>query len=216
MNTDLFEDQRELQVSLASGAYWLRGFALPEADALCKMLIQHFLTHPPKQMMTPMGYKMSVRTTSFGEVGWESSAKGYGYADHNPVSQKPWPAMPDTFLQLAQRAAQQAGYPQFMPDTCLVNVYAVGCKMGLHQDKDECDFTQPIVSVSLGVPATFLFGGSSRTDKTQKIPVTHGDIVVWGGTSRLYYHGILPLKVGQHDLLGQRRINLTFRKAGKM
>lgn len=216
MIADLFEDQAESQVKLASGAFWLRGFALSEAEMLCNLLVKHLKTHPPQQMMTPMGYKMTVRTTSFGQLGWVSTERGYGYAKVDATTKQHWPPIPDTFLQLAQRAAQQAGYPQFSPDTCLVNVYAVGCKMGLHQDKNEQDFTQPIVSASLGIPATFLFGGTNRSDKTQKIPVAHGDVVVWGGESRLNYHGILPLRASQHDLLGQRRINLTFRKAGKM
>lgn len=216
MILDLFDEQTETQVKLASGAFWLRGFALPEADTLCNLLLQHLKTHPPQQMMTPMGYKMTVRTTSFGQFGWVSSEKGYGYAKVDVTTKQHWPTIPNLFLHLAQQAALVAGYPHFVPDTCLVNVYAVGCKMGLHQDKDEQDFTQPIVSVSLGLPATFLFGGKNRSDKSQKIPLTHGDVVVWGGESRLNYHGILPLRAGQHDELGQRRINLTFRKAGKM
>lgn len=216
MTADLFSEQIESKIALAAGAYWLRGFALPEADALCHQLLQHFETHPPQQMMTPMGYKMSVQTTSFGECGWVGTKNGYGYAPKNRLTNRSWPPIPDPFLDLARRAADQAGYSHFTPDTCLINVYAIGSKMGLHQDKDEVDFSQPIVSVSLGLPATFQFGGLSRSDPVTKIPLSHGDVVVWGAASRLCFHSVLPLKAGIHPLLGHRRINLTFRKAGKM
>lgn len=216
MTTDLFSEQMESKVALADGAYWLRGFALAEANALCALLLAHFKTHPPQQMMTPMGYKMSVHTTSFGAFGWVATKQGYGYATKDLHSNQSWPAMPDLLLDLAKRAAEQAGYADFMPDSCLVNVYGIGDKMGLHQDKDEADFSHPIVSVSLGLPVTFQFGGLTRTTKTLKIPLIHGDVVVWGASSRLYYHGVLPLKAATHPLLGRRRINLTFRKAGKM
>jgi DNA oxidative demethylase len=216
MTADLFSEQMESQVKLTDGAYWLRGFALPDADEICKTLLQHFKTHMPQRMMTPMGYKMSVLTTSFGDVGWVGTSKGYGYDTSNPISHEHWPSIPALFLDLATRAALQAGYSQFVPDTCLVNVYEIGSKMGLHQDKDEYDFSQPIVSVSLGLPATFQFGGLVRSNKAIKVPLTHGDVVVWGGEARLCFHGVLPLKTGMHHLLGQRRINLTFRKAGKM
>jgi alkylated DNA repair protein (DNA oxidative demethylase) len=216
MTSDLFSDQIESQVKLAAGAYWLRGFVLPEAYALCAMLIAHFNNHAPQQMMTPMGYHMSVRTTSVGTFGWVSTKQGYGYAAKNSLTNQHWPVMPELFLTLAQRAAKQAGYINFKPDTCLINVYEIGDKMGLHQDKNEADFSQPIVSVSLGLPATFQFGGLTRAAKALKVPLSHGDVVVWGAESRLYYHGVLPLKSGAHPLLGHRRINLTFRKAGKM
>lgn len=221
MTTDLFSEHlfsepSEAQVKFSEGALWLRGFALPEADDICNMLIQHLEAHPAQRMMTPMGYKMSVRTTSFGELGWVGTSKGYDYSKLDLTTQQPWPTMPTSFLDLAGRSALLAGYAGFIPDTCLVNQYEVGSKMGLHQDKDEQDFSQPIVSVSLGVSATFLFGGKSRSDKTIKIPVMHGDVLVWGGHSRLHYHGISSLSAGKHDLLGARRFNLTFRKAGKI
>ncbi len=216
MTANLFSDQIESKVALADGAYWMQGFALPEADALCAILIEHFKNHPPQQMMTPMGYLMSVRTTSFGDFGWVSTKQGYGYALINSFTNLPWPTMPELFLDLAQRAARQAGYLHFKPDTCLINVYEIGDKMGLHQDKDEADFSQPIVSVSLGMPVVFQFGGLTRAAKTLKVPLSHGDVVVWGADSRLYFHGVLPLKADSHPLIGQRRINLTFRKAGKI
>ena len=216
MTADFFSDQMESQVMLAKGAYWLRGFALPQADTICAMLIEHLKNYPPQQMMTPMGYSMSVRTTSFGEFGWVSSKQGYGYAVKNSFTNESWPPIPESFFDLAQRAANQAGYVNFKPDTCLINVYEIGDKMGLHQDKDEADFSKPIVSVSLGLPVIFQFGGLTRTAKTLKVPLSHGDVVVWGADSRLCFHGVLPLKAGTHGTLGQRRINLTFRKAGKM
>lgn len=215
MTADLFNSHQE-PIVIANGAAYLRGFALSRAVTICQRLDTHFKFHPPQQMMTPMGHKMSVRTTSFGQLGWISSKNGYGYAKENPTSQKPWPSIPEVFLALTDAAATQAGYQHFVPDTCLVNVYEIGSKMGLHQDKDEQDFTQPIVSVSLGLPATFQFGSLSRSGPTIKIPLTHGDVVVWGGASRRCFHGISPLKTGLHPILGRRRINLTFRKAGKM
>ncbi len=216
MIDDLFTDQMETQLTLSKGAVWLRGFALPDVDAIYKTLTRHFEAFPPQQMMTKMGGKMSVRTTSLGQFGWVSTENGYGYAPYAFTTQQQWPAIPNLFLRLAGQAAANAGYAQFVPDTCLVNVYEVGSKMGLHQDKNEQDFSQPIVSVSLGLPADFQFGGSVRSDKVMKVPLTHGDVVVWGAESRLCFHGVLPLKAGVHPLLGPRRINLTFRKAGKM
>lgn len=210
----LFEDQAaQPGVVIAPGAVWLDGFALPIADALCAQLADHFLHTPPQHMMTPMGYPMSVKTTSMGDWGWVGSAQGYGYADSDPATGKPWPPMPANIFNLAQQAAAQAGYADFTPDSCLINVYAPGTKMGLHQDKDETDFSQPIVSVSLGLPATFLFGGARRTDKPTKIPLVHGDVVVWGGLSRRFYHGIATIRAGIHPVLGAQRINLTLRRA---
>lgn len=216
LTAHLFTEPSEAQVTFSEDAVWLRGFVRPEADVICQMLIQHLASHPPKQMMTPMGYKMSVRTTSFGQFGWVGTKDGYGYSTVDLDTQQPWPAIPSVLLDLASRAALEAGYANFKPDTCLVNVYEAGSKMGLHQDKDEENFLQPIVSVSLGVSATFLFGGKNRSDKTIKIPVIHGDVLVWGGRSRLHYHGISALSGEKHALLGERRFNLTFRKAGKI
>lgn len=209
---DLFAAQRQA-VCLAPGAYWLDGFALPFLPALWPLLDTHLQHAPPQQMMTPMGYPMSVRTTSMGAWGWVGSSEGYGYSAVNPANGLAWPAMPAELLQLAEAAAAQAGYHGFVPDSCLINVYAPGSKMGLHQDKDERDFTQPIVSVSLGLPATFLWGGARRCDQTVKIPLVHGDVVVWGGVSRRNYHGVATVRAGEHALLGKQRINLTLRKA---
>jgi DNA oxidative demethylase len=190
---DLFAEAPVPEVlPIASGAYCLPGFALA---------------------LMPMGYLMSVRTSSMGAWGWVSSAQGYGYSAVNPLTGQPWPDIPAVILQLAQTAAAKAGYLNFMPDSCLINVYTPGSKMGLHQDKDEHDFSQPIVSVSLGLPAVFLFGGARRADKTVKITLQHGDVVVWGGKSRRYYHGVTAVKSGHHPLLGMQRINLTLRKA---
>lgn len=210
---DLFSAQIPDRLPLASGAYYLPGFALPALSRLWPCLQQHLQYMPAQQMMTPMGHVMSVRTSSMGDWGWVSGTQGYGYRPDNPVNGLAWPAIPAVILQLALNAAEQAGYARFVPDSCLINVYAPGSKMGLHQDKDERDFSQPIVSVSLGLPATFLFGGAKRSDRTQKIRLHHGDIVVWGGESRRYYHGVAPLESGQHPLLGAQRINLTLRKA---
>jgi alkylated DNA repair protein (DNA oxidative demethylase) len=165
-------------------------------------------------MVTPGGFRMSVAMTNCGSLGWVSDRAGYRYDAIDPGSGVPWPPMPEPFRRLATGAAAQAGFDEFLPDACLINRYAVGTKLSLHQDKDERDFAQPIVSASLGIPAVFLFGGLKRAEKTLRIHLTHGDVVVWGGPARLRYHGVLPLKEGSHPLVGEYRINLTVRKAG--
>ena len=157
---------------------------------------------------------MSVAMTNCGALGWVTDRTGYRYDGIDPESGKRWPAMPASFLTLATSAAAAAGFPQFLPDACLINRYEPGAKLSLHQDKNERDFDAPIVSVSLGIPAVFLFGGMERGDKTLRVPVKHGDVVVWGGPARLRYHGVMPLKQGYHDVLGANRVNLTFRRAG--
>ncbi len=149
-----------------------------------------------------------------GSLGWVTDRKGYRYTEIDPLSGKAWPAMPPIFSQLANQAAATAGFADFVPDACLINRYIPGARMSLHQDKDEQDFSQPIVSVSLGIPATFQIGGFERADKTMKLPLQHGDVIVWGNEDRLRFHGIAALKEGHHPLLGEQRINLTFRKAG--
>jgi alkylated DNA repair protein (DNA oxidative demethylase) len=165
-------------------------------------------------MVTPGGFEMSVALTNSGELGWTSDRRGYRYATLDPLTGNPWPPLPDAFVRLARNAAAEAGFPGFTPDACLINRYVPGARMSLHQDKDEQDYSAPIVSVSLGMPAVFLFGGHRRADKAQRIPLFHGDVVVWGGPDRLRYHGVAPLKDHPHASLGSQRINLTFRKAG--
>jgi alkylated DNA repair protein (DNA oxidative demethylase) len=165
-------------------------------------------------MLTPGGFRMSVAMTNCGALGWVTDRSGYRYDSVDPDSGRNWPAMPDSFLQLAQDAAAHAGFDGFVPDACLINRYEPGARLSLHQDKNERDFTEPIVSVSLGIPAVFEFGGLNRADKTSRVPLMHGDVVVWGGPARLRYHGVSPLKDGDHPALGRHRINLTFRKAG--
>ena len=169
---------------------------------------------PFRNMVTPGGYRMSVAMTNCGVLGWVTDRSGYRYDSVDPDSGKKWPAMPGAFRELAERAAAEAGFREFGPDACLINRYEPETKLSLHQDKDERDFTQPIVSVSLGIPATFLFGGFARGDKTQRVALEHGDVVVWGGPARLRYHGVMTLKEDEHPLLGRMRVNLTFRKAG--
>jgi alkylated DNA repair protein (DNA oxidative demethylase) len=165
-------------------------------------------------MVTPSGHRMSVAMTNCGALGWVSDRTGYRYVAQDPETGQPWPPMPDRFLGLAQNAAAQSGFAGFLPDACLINRYEPDARLSLHQDRDERDLTAPIVSVSLGLPAVFLWGGLKRKDPTRRIPLVHGDVLVWGGPDRLRYHGVLPLKAGQHALLGEQRINLTFRKAG--
>jgi alkylated DNA repair protein (DNA oxidative demethylase) len=168
---------------------------------------------PFRHMVTPGGFRMSAAMTNCGAAGWVTDRKGYRYTATDPETGRHWPPMPPVFHDLAVSAAAQAGFDGFMPDACLINRYEPGAKLSLHQDKDERDFGAPIVSVSLGLPAVFLFGGPQRTDRQLKVPVSHGDIAVWGGPARLAYHGVMPLKDGEHPMLGRQRINLTFRKA---
>jgi alkylated DNA repair protein (DNA oxidative demethylase) len=164
-------------------------------------------------MVTPGGFTMSVAMTNCGAAGWVTDRTGYRYDPRDPDNGRPWPDMPAAFLHLATAAAEAAGYCDFVPDACLINRYQPGAKMSLHQDKDEQDFGAPIVSVSLGLPAVFLFGGLKRSEKPRRYRLAHGDVVVWGGPSRLFFHGVAPLADGEHPVLGRQRINLTFRKA---
>jgi alkylated DNA repair protein (DNA oxidative demethylase) len=206
-------DTRPAHEYLANGAVLLRGFALDTVNALLDQVTRITAEAPFRHLETPGGFRMSVAMTNCGALGWVSDRRGYRYTAHDPLSTQTWPGMPAVFATLAQSAAAGAGYPGFAPDACLINRYVPGARLTLHQDKDESDFSAPIVSVSLGLPAVFLFGGNSRKDKQRRIPVQHGDVVVWGGPARLFYHGVLPLKDGHHPVLGAQRINLTFRRA---
>jgi alkylated DNA repair protein (DNA oxidative demethylase) len=208
----LFDDvPRELP--LAPGAVLLAGFARPLEGLLVAAVRQVAERAPFRQMMTPGGRRMSVAMTNCGTAGWVTDRRGYRYDACDPETGRPWPPMPQVIADLARRAAERAGFGGFAPDACLINRYEPGARMSLHQDKDERDFDAPIVSVSLGLPAIFLFGGARRADTPRRVPVAHGDVVVWGASSRLRYHGVLPLKAGHHPLLGGCRINLTLRLA---
>ncbi|MGJ5180636.1 DNA oxidative demethylase AlkB [Bradyrhizobium oligotrophicum] len=216
MTADLFDALDRAgpaREQLAPGAMLLRGFARPQEAELIAMIDAIAAQAPFRRMVTPGGHQMSVAMTSCGACGWVTDRTGYRYDAVDPDSGQPWPAMPPLFRDLAEQAASQAGFAGFAPDACLINRYEPGAKMSLHQDRDERDIGAPIVSVSLGLPATFLFGGLKRTDKTQRYRLVHGDVVVWGGPARLAFHGIAPLADGEHALLGRRRINLTFRRA---
>lgn len=213
---DLFGDDffgAPRRQDIATGAVVLRGEALKMEAELLGALSDVIAVAPFRHMVTPGGFTMSVAITNCGRAGWVSDHAGYRYDTHNPDTGGPWPAMPDVFLLLARSAASLGGFNNFIPDACLINRYRPGARLSLHQDKNERDFTHPIVSVSLGLPATFQFGGLQRNDKLTKVALHHGDVVVWGGPSRLYYHGVLPLKAGDHPKLGSVRHNLTFRKA---
>ena len=199
--------------AIAPGAVLLRGFGLPFVDDVLAALGDVTAQAPFRHMTTPWGAAMSVGMANCGEAGWLSDRAGYRYDRIDPETGRPWPAMPECFRALATGAAKDAGYPGFVPDACLINRYAPGTRLTLHQDRDERDYAHPIVSVSLGLPATFQFGGLKRSDRVQKLALRHGDVVVWGGPSRLSYHGVAELKDGEHALLGRRRINLTFRRA---
>lgn len=217
---DLFATQPEAdslperRVALGPQACVLRGFALPQAEALLAAVDALARDAPFRHMETPGGRRMSAALTGCGRYGWTSDRRGYRYSATDPQTGAAWPAMPALFLDLARRAAAEAGFAGFVPDACLVNRYAPGSRLGLHQDRDEGDLQAPIVSVSLGIPAVFLFGGLSRSDATARVPLFHGDVVVWGGVDRLRHHGVLPIREAAHPRLGVQRINLSFRRAG--
>lgn len=198
---------------MAEGAVLLRRFAKPVEAGLLSALGEIEAQAPFRHMFTPGGHRMSVAMTNCGGCGWVTDRQGYRYGDADPETGNPWPAMPALFRELAETAAREAGFVGFAPDACLINRYEPGARMSLHQDRDERDFSAPIVSVSLGLPATFLFGGPKRSDKPQRYRLEHGDVVVWGGPSRLFFHGVAPLADGEHAGLGRKRINLTFRRA---
>ncbi|MCA6997576.1 DNA oxidative demethylase AlkB [Dickeya solani] len=216
MNFELFADEppERRNETLAPGAMLLRGFAWQQAGELLAGLAQVTQRSPFRHMVTPGGHTMSVAMSNCGPLGWVSDELGYRYSAQDPLTGLPWPAMPACFWQLSQAAAREAGYDGFAPDACLINRYAPGAKLSLHQDRDEQDLRQPIVSVSLGLSAVFLFGGEKRSDPCQRLALMHGDVVVWGGASRLYYHAILPLKNGPlpAGMSDEVRFNLTFRK----
>jgi alkylated DNA repair protein (DNA oxidative demethylase) len=216
LTADLFESAADARPSLqamAEGAVLLRGFAKPLEHELFAALNEIVAQAPFRRMFTPGGHQMSVAMTNCGNAGWVTDRSGYRYDGADPESGKPWPPMPACFRELARRAAAEGGFEGFAPDACLINRYEPGARMSLHQDRDELDFAVPIVSVSLGLPAVFLFGGIKRSDKPRRFRLEHGDIAVWGGPSRLFFHGVAPLADGEHALLGRQRINLTFRKA---
>lgn len=193
-------------------AWVLHGYALPYVDALLAGIDTVIARAPFRHLQTPGGHVMQVAMTNCGTFGWCSDRRGYRYDRNDPHSGRPWPALPDAFLRLARAAAADAGFADYRPDACLVNRYAPGARLSLHQDRDEDDRVAPIVSVSLGLPATFLFGGLARGDKALRVPLQHGDAVVWGGVDRMRFHGVLPIRPGRHPLLGEQRLNLTFRK----
>ncbi|QQO20981.1 DNA oxidative demethylase AlkB [Bradyrhizobium diazoefficiens] len=215
MTADLFESVAEAQPSreeIADGAVLLPGFVKPIENELIASVRAIVAQSPLRRMTTPGGHLMSVAMTNCGERGWITDHTGYRYDPIDPRTGAPWPAMSPVLRDLARRAAEQGGFAGFAPDACLVNRYEPGTRLTLHQDKDELDYSAPIVSVSLGLPATFLFGGLARSDRPRRFRLVHGDVVVWGGASRLAYHGVAPLADGEHALLGHRRINLTFRR----
>lgn len=212
MQSDLFADD-DVNV-LQPGVVLLRGFALPWMAELWPAVEGVIAMAPLRQMFTPGGQPMSVQTTSCGDWGWHSDHAGYRYIAADPQTDLPWPPMPEVMCRLARESAMLAGFAGFVPDTCLLNRYLPGARMGLHQDRDERDFSQPIVSVSLGLPAVFLLGGLSRSAPVRQCALQHGDVLVWGGEARLRFHGVKPVAAGEHPVTGSARINLTFRCAG--
>lgn len=211
---DLFnEAQPGQRIAMGEQAFIFPGYALPWLDQLLPALEDIQRQAPFRQMSTRGGRRMSVQSTTCGDLGWIAAEQGYRYSTIDPGSGQPWPAMPECFRELARHAAADAGFDHFIPDTCLINRYVPGAKLGLHQDKDESDLAAPIVSVSLGMSATFLFGGYQRSDRPARTVLNHGDVVVWGGVDRMRFHGVLPVGDMPHPQLGRQRINLTLRKA---
>ena len=216
MNLDLFSSvikAGHAVTHIIDQVWHLEGFATSQEIQLRDVLRSIIKQAPLRQMKTSSGQLMSVKMTNCGDVGWVSDSLGYRYQALDPISNLPWPAMPKEFKGLAKSAAAAVGFDNFEPDACLINLYPIGARLSLHQDKDEMDFDQPIVSVSLGLPATFVLAGLERSSPQTKIPLHHGDVVVWGGASRLAFHGVLPVAAGEHPLFSQYRVNLTFRKA---
>lgn len=217
MNLELFKNDEldpSQQLRIGPGAVYLSGFLLQDETAIIDAVEAVTKISPFRHLITPGGKKMSVAMSNCGAQGWVSDHAGYRYQTQDPLTKKPWPAMPGFLLALAQKAAAEAGYENFQPNVCLINRYETGARMGLHQDRDERNLTAPIVSFSLGLPATFIWGGLERVGKTQRFLLKHGDALVWGGEDRLRFHGVAPLKAGQHDLTGEYRINITFRQTG--
>lgn len=216
MTAPLFDDPAQpprAPQELEPGAMVLPGFAHDQAALLLQAVAAIATRAPMRHLITPGGLRMSVAMTNCGNLGWVSDRTGYRYAAVDPESGHPWPLMPACFEDLAREAAAAAGYPGFTPDACLINRYAIGSRLSLHQDRDERDLAHPIVSVSLGLPASFLWGGRQRTAKVRRVALLHGDVMVWGGPARLHFHGVQRLARGNHPLTGPCRINLTFRKA---
>jgi alkylated DNA repair protein (DNA oxidative demethylase) len=210
--TPLFDDPPPAREPLEDGAVLLRGFASADTPELIRQIARMAEAAPFRHLVVPGGHTMSVAMTNCGRVGWVSDRSGYRYDPVDPDTGLPWPAMPQVFLDLAFRAAADAGFPGYDPDACLINRYAAGAKLGLHQDRDENDPVAPIVSVSLGVPATFLWGGKRRSEPVRRMRLENGDVAVWGGPARFVYHGVAPVKSAEHPLTGPVRFNLTFRK----
>ena len=211
--TSLFDtDPLPSREQFEEGAVLLRGFASAKGPQLLDHVEQVARAAPFRHLVVPGGYSMSVAMTNCGRVGWVSDKTGYRYDPNDPQTGVPWPPMPAAFLEVAARAAAEAGFADYDPDACLINRYVAGAKLSLHQDRDENDQWAPIVSVSLGLPAVFLWGGKRRSDRVRRLGLENGDVAVWGGPARFIYHGVAPLRDGEHPLTGASRINLTFRK----
>lgn len=206
-NADLVNDV-EL---LAEGAVILRGFARDVGKELLLHIAAIAGVSPFRHLIMANGMPMAVAITNCGPLGWISTVKGYRYSSTDPMTGRPWPGMPASFHTLAVQAAHAAGFEGFNPGVCIINRYTVGTHLHMHQDRDETRDAQPVVSVSLGLPAKFRFGGQGKGQPARLVPLEHGDVAVWGGRSRMAYHGIAPLEPGTHPLTGDVRLNLTFR-----
>lgn len=214
MTLPLFESPPRAPIRMGPQAVVLPGFVLPFLPSILPALAAVEAAAPFRHMKTPGGHTMSAALTNCGRLGWTSDERGYRYSPRDPATDEPWPELPEAFLALARAAAGAAGFPDFTPDACLVNRYVPGARLTLHQDRNERDFSAPIVSVSLGIPAVFQFGGARRDDPVQRVRLEHGDVAIWGGVDRLRFHGVEPIGAESHPVFGMARINFTFRKAG--
>ena len=208
---ELFGGDSDQPVALGAGISLLRAFA--DSRRLMPLIERVAFVAPFRHLVTPGGQTMSVAMTNCGPLGWVSDRSGYRYDARDPLSGNPWAPMPDEFRALALDAATRAGFPKFVPDACLVNRYSPGSRLTAHRDADEQDYAQPIVSVSLGLPASFAFYGLTRGGKGHSVALADGDVLVWGGPARLIYHTVRPVKPGHHPVTGNFRYNLTFRHA---
>lgn len=214
---DLFPGRGESEpLAIGTGAFCFKGAITADGSEVLRA-VRHVIAQAPfRHLTTPGGRQMSVAMSNCGQLGWVSDHAGYRYQTTDPITGKAWPSMPRVLLTTAQQLASRAGFANFHPDVCLINRYRAKDRMGLHQDKDEGNVTAPIVSLSLGLPATFIWGGLHRTGSTQRFLLEHGDAMVWGAADRLRFHGVAPLKAGEHPLTGDCRINITFRQTGSL
>lgn len=208
---DLFSNNRPPIEEIYPDLFVLANFV--DTNPLMVQVERITKVSPFRKMMTPNGHYTGVALTNCGDFGWTSDRNEYRYSSSDPLNNQPWLAIPESFKALAKNAAHVAGFKDFEPDACLINQYLIGTKLGSHQDKNEKDFSQPIVSVSIGLSAVFQIFGNQRAGQAINYRLYDGDVVVWGNSARLCYHGVRTLSAAELDPTCQQRINITFRKS---